>query len=235
MPRLLLPTRPSMKTTRDCSFMALVIAAVVLVHGHAAGAAMVAVTSATNDAGIYRYHVTRSSDPFRLGGSSTMLSFAVRAYHVESVAAPPGWVGSLTNNTVTWQCTNTGMAVIDTNELVFRLSSGIGAILYDSLAGDAIYPCGICAGEVIATNGVPLTALQDDYVGTVNMAAYERFAHLGPLVPEPAAGLLVLMLAALPRRRATAGIGRIEGWKNGAGAAAAAAWPHCSGASIYPL
>jgi hypothetical protein len=190
-----------MKSTLESKLMPFAVAAILLCL-HGVRAAMVSVASDTNTPGVYRYHVTESADPFRLGGTPDMLSLAVRAYHVDTAAAPPGWLVQLTTNTVTWRYTNSARAVFDTNALTFTLYSGMDAISYNDMAADAVYPRGICAGEVLNSNGVPQTAFDGDLVGTVNMAAYERFPHLGPLVPEPAIALAALLCLGVIRRRA---------------------------------
>ncbi|GEM_PF-1417678 len=190
-----------MKMNREIKFIAVVALGLLLLPAFGAHAAMLAVTSVTNGAGLYQYHVARSSDPFLLGGTPELLSFVVRAYHVIGVDSPPGWTASLlTTNTITWRCTNTTTVIINTNALIFTVTSAMDAIPYDDLADDALYPRGICAGEVYSTNATPVTALQDDYVGTINLAGYERFAYLGPIVPEPACGLVLLICGLVGRR-----------------------------------
>ncbi|MCX7002339.1 MAG: hypothetical protein NTV22_03590, partial [bacterium] len=146
--------------------------------------------------------VARNTDPFLLGGTPELLSFAVHAYHVIGVDSPPGWTASLlSTNTITWRCTNATAVIINTNALVFTVNSAMdAAIPYDDMADGALYPRGICAGEVFSTNATPVTALEEDYVGTVNLAGYERFAYLGPIVPEPASGLVLLVCGLIGRR-----------------------------------
>jgi len=182
--------------------IAVVALGLLLLPATGARAAMLAVTSVTNGAGLYQYHVVRNTDPFLLGGTPELLSFAVHAYHILNVDSPPGWTAALlSTNTVTWRCTNATADIINTNALVFTVNSAMdAAIPYDDMADGALYPRGICAGEVFSTNATPLTALQEDYVSTVNLAGYERFAYLGPIVPEPALAFAALLCLGLIRR-----------------------------------
>ena len=165
-------------------------------------AAMLSVQSSTDSNGLYSYTVTRGLDSYLWGGGSNMLSIVIPTLGLVATYDPPGWVSaSNLPDSVVWRYTGTDTWVVENGPVTFSLRSSYPEpALYDGTAGSGMYQRGMVLGEVYTTNRALYQSVSSNDVTSVNVVGYERFALLGPAVPEPCALLALLLL--LNRRRA---------------------------------
>ena len=178
----------------------------LLLSAVCARGALVTVSSSTDNQGSFFYTVSRGAGPFTLGGPADLFSFSVRAYHVIDVISPPGWVAQTKDDdTYTWTCTNAVNAVVNSNELVFGIESGVTIPAdYDQLNPTSLFPQGTIGGELYSDDTTPYVPPSLESVMAVNVIGHERFAYVGPFIPEPGlpAGIIA-GIAFLVRRKKT--------------------------------
>jgi hypothetical protein len=174
-----------------------------LVASHFAGhAALLSVQSATDSNGLFTYTVQRGNEPYLWGGSEQLPSVVLPALGVLSVTTPPGWSAITTGATaITWSYTGTGTWFLDSTPIVFTLQSAYPLpVAYDSLASTALYQQGTVFGDVYTTNLALYTGAASNETTSVNVVGYERFAFVGPALPEPLTAWVLVVGAACCRR-----------------------------------
>ncbi len=193
-------------------FYLVVAVTVLLAHAPAGSAALLSVASATDSNGLFTYTVQRGGEPYLWGGSEQLPSITLPALGVQSATTPPGWTAVTTGATaITWSYAGTGTWCIDAPPIVFSLLSGYyEPVAYDSLSSTDVYQQGTVFGDVYTTNLTPYTGAASNEVTSVNVVGYERFAFVGPALPEPLTlGVLAVGVACLARRRDR----RIRTWR----------------------
>ena len=167
---------------------------------------MLNIVSTNEGNGKFTYKVSAGTAPYYFGGKTELLKVVVPSVNVDETYNPEGWTSTVDDdNTVTWICTNSAIAYIDTNEFVFSLKSfNMEQTNYNNSLGE-IYSKGFVQGEVYS-NDYSLYYLKSGSGSTVasaNIAGYETFAFIGPVVPEPGMlwiiGLIPLLRSLNPR------------------------------------
>ncbi len=147
------------------------------------------VGSYTDSNGFFRYTVSKGNEPFLFGGGSN-LCFRVQSYGTLSAKTPAGWLPTIdSSGIVSWKFTNENVTTID-SPIQFSLQSDITDFVnYNQSESNADYPLGIIFGNIYNTNGTlysPNASMSTNYFATsINIAGYERFEFLGPVIPEP--------------------------------------------------
>jgi len=171
----------------------------LLVMSGLCNGALTLVDSYTDNNGFYSYTVSSADAPFLFGGDSN-LCFQIQSYAVNNIIDPPGWISTINpDEIVCWRVASNNVELID-DPLVFSLNSTMTDwTTYDEVTIDATYPKGIVVGDVYNTNGtlynISRANISNGLVSSVNIAGYERFSFIGPIIPEPA--ILTTILFAL--------------------------------------
>ncbi|MCK5851850.1 hypothetical protein KAH27_02365 [bacterium] len=157
-------------------------------------AAMISVQSSTDSNGVYFYSVTSGDEPLTFGGNE-ILGLRIPSQAVQDIFSPEGWTSELSDNVVIWNCTNSDAYITD-QPIVFSLTSSITEGTNYSMSSDN-YPAGKVLGSVYNTNGTLYTPGIDtnDFIMSMNIAGYESFNFIGPIIPEPT---LLFLLVAVP-------------------------------------
>ena len=149
---------------------------------------LVAWESETDGSGLFSYTCTKGDEPFLFGLENGSGGISIKSYGVLEVYNPPGWTSEIaTNGFISWSYTNQGIWFIEDIPVTFSvLSSYTNAALYDRSLGDPIYPSGVVGGGVYTTNHIGA-------IGGVAPVGFESFSFLGPAIPEPSTGALLLI------------------------------------------
>jgi len=155
---------------------------------------MVSVQSGTDSNGVYFYSVTSGDESLTFGGDG-ILALRVPSQAVQDIFSPAGWTSELSDNVVIWSCTNNDACITD-QPVVFSLKSYVTEGTNYSISSDN-YPAGKVFGSVYNTNGTLYTPDIDtnDFIASMNIAGYESFDFIGPIIPEPT---LLFLLVAVP-------------------------------------
>jgi hypothetical protein len=149
---------------------------------------LVAWESDTDGNGLFSYTCTKGDEPFLFGLEDGSGGIAIKSYGVLEVYNPPGWTSETgTNGYISWSYTNQGIWFIEDIPVTFSvLSSYTNTILYDRPLSDPSYSRGIVFGGVYTTNHTGAAG------GSVPVG-FESFSFLGPAIPEPSTGALLLI------------------------------------------
>ena len=161
--------------------------------------AMISVQSSTDSNGVYFYSVTSGDESLTFGGDG-ILALRIPSQAVQDIFSPAGWTSELSDNVVIWSCTNND-ACITAHPIVFSLKSSIAEGINYSIGSDN-YPAGKVFGSVYNTNGTLYTTDIDtnDFIMSMNIAGYESFDFIGPIIPEPTLLLLITIPLLIIRR-----------------------------------
>jgi hypothetical protein len=184
------------------AFFHVMMLTALLACARASNAALLSVQSATDSNGLFTYTVQRGNEPYLWGGSEHLPSLTLPALGVLSVTTPPGWTAMATGATaITWSHTGTGTWFLDSTPIVFTLQSAFTLpVAYDSLTSTALYQQGTVFGDVYTTNLALYTGAASNETTSVNVVGYERFAFMGPALPEPLTACVLVVGAAWCRR-----------------------------------
>ena len=149
---------------------------------------MLNIVSTNEGNGKFTYKVSAGTEPYYFGGKTDLLKIVLPSENVIETYNPEGWSSTVdVDNTVTWICTNSAITFIDSNEFIFSLiSDNIEQTNYNNSFGE-FYSKGFVQGEVYS-NDYSLYYLKSgsgNKVASANIAGYETFAFIGPVVPEP--------------------------------------------------
>ena len=162
---------------------------------------MLSVLSSTDSNGVYSYNISVGDESLTFGGSG-MLSLQIPSIDIQEIFSPPGWTSAVSDNIAIWVCTNDN-AYITTQTATFSLRSSI-AVWTNYSTSSAGYPAGKIIGSVYYTNGILYTidSGTNDYIMSENIAGYESFDFVGPIIPEPMLFWLAFLYFLISLRRA---------------------------------
>jgi hypothetical protein len=163
--------------------------------------ALITVESYTDSNGFYRCTAKKGDEPFLLGGG-TNLCFQVQSFNVVSINDPPGWQSTEgASGIISWNFTNENVITIDAPIQFSFQSHNTDFVYYTE------YPLGIIFGDIYNTNGTlysPNSGPEaNNFFTSVNIAGYEQFGYVGPVIPEPMLFWIFLLLVL-----------KIKVWKN---------------------
>ncbi|NLF39466.1 hypothetical protein GX586_08475 [bacterium] len=169
---------------------------------------MLSVHSATDSNGVFTYSITRGADDALWGGGSGALTIIIPSFGVLTTYDPPGWTSSMAApDVVAWNYASTGTWLVSTMAATLSLQSASAVpVEYDSIAPGAEYGQGTLLGDVYTTNGAFYQSGSTSEVCSVNVAGYERFAFIGPALPEPFGCAALAMAVLLTSKRARGGL-----------------------------
>ncbi len=150
---------------------------------------LISVESYTDSNGFFRYTVNKGDEPFLFGGGSN-LCFQVQSYGASSIIDPSGWQSTMeASEIISWKFTNQNPTTIDST-IQFSVQSDITDFVnYNQMEPNVNYPLGIIFGDIYNTNKTlysPNSGSSTNYfTESINVAGYERFEFLGPVIPEP--------------------------------------------------
>ena len=185
--------------TKIITFIFSVLFAVTVIHENCFGT-MISVQSGTDSNGVYFYSITSGDEQLTFGGDG-ILALRIPSKSVQDVFSPAGWTSELSDSVVIWSCTNNDACITD-QPIVFSLKSSVAEWTNYSTNSDN-YPAGKVFGSVYYTNGTLFTTDIDtnDFIMSINIAGYESFDFIGPIIPEPTLLFLLIAVPSLIIRR----------------------------------
>jgi len=179
--------------TKIITFILLILFAAAVIPDNCFGA-MISVQSGTDSNGVYFYSIASGDESLTFGGDG-ILALRIPSQAVQDIFSPAGWTSELSDNVVIWSCTNNDACIID-QPIVFSLKSSVTEWVNYSTNSDN-YPAGKVLGSVYNTNGtLYITDIDtNDFIMSINIAGYESFDFIGPIIPEPT---LLFLLVAVP-------------------------------------
>jgi len=146
--------------------------------------AMTSVQSGTDSNGVYFYSVTSGDELLTFGGKG-ILAVRIPSKEILEIFSTEGWTSTVSEDVAIWFCTNDNARITE-QPVVFSLRSAVDAwTTYDKAS--EIYPAGNIFGSVYLTNGNLYTTDfgTNGMITSENIAGYESFGFIGPIVPEP--------------------------------------------------
>jgi len=146
--------------------------------------AMTSVQSGTDSNGFYFYSVAIGDESLTFGGKG-ILAVRIPSKEILEIFSTEGWTSAVSENVALWFCTNDNAGITD-QPVTFSLRSAVdGWTTYDKTS--ETYPAGNVFGSVYYTNGNLYTTDSgtNGMISSENIAGYESFGFIGPVVPEP--------------------------------------------------
>jgi len=161
--------------------------------------AMTYVQSGADSNGVYFYSVTSGDESLTFGGKG-ILAVRIPSKEVIEIFSTEGWTSTVSENVALWFCTNDNARITD-QPVTFSLRSAVNDwTSYDKTS--EMYPAGSLFGSVYYTNGILYTTDSETngMVASENIAGYESFGFIGPVVPEPMLLWLTFISLCIPLR-----------------------------------
>jgi len=161
--------------------------------------AMTSVQSGTDSNGVYFYSVTSGDESLTFGGQG-ILAVRIPSKEILETFSTEGWTSAVSENVALWFCTNDNARIAD-QPTTFSLRSAVSDWTTYDVTSDT-YPAGYVFGSVYYTNGNLYTTDSgtNGMVASENIAGYESFGFIGPVVPEPMLLWLTFISLYIPLR-----------------------------------